>query len=47
MLKRLVKQLLKPFKGYLEFRRFRRLQELRATSVAVNCVLTGALRRNP
>lgn len=47
MLKRLVKRLLKPFSGYLEFRRFRRLQEARATSVAVNMALTGALRRNP
>jgi hypothetical protein len=46
MLKRLIKCLLKPFKGRLEFRRFRRLQEARATSVAVNMALTGALRKH-
>lgn len=39
------KRLLKRIRSRLEFRRFRRLQEARATSVAVNMALTGALRR--
>ena len=43
----MLKRLLKRITSYLEFRRFRRLQNARATSIAVNMALTGALRRTP
>ena len=40
------KRLLKRIRSTIEYRRFRREQNLRATTVAYNLVITGALRKH-